>query len=493
VKRLRFGALVRLSAVLEILNQETSGRSPWRINDEQREVLEAICEHRRTIVLKGRQVGVSTVVLLFVVAFAIANPGVACAIVADTAEKAEQLLGRAKGWLRQLGVSLDVDNTTTITLPNGTTIDALSAISRAEDGESRVGRSKSYALLHLSEVGFWMNDKAVFAGLMATALPQAKVIIESTASAADNLFRRLWLDADNGWHHIFLSLERHAVYRRPPTDIDDATWEELRAAHGFTRRDTAAWWAHKVRSDLGSDVQRALREFPVIPDHCFAFAEGRWVGRHVAAVVREAGEWDKNGRYQGWTYYEGKPQEPVLFGVDTGAGLGADASTLAVVGEVTGRLYATFTSHSTDVDAFTDIIEVAADQWNPTAIVVEVNGIGRGVADSLLALGYPVELHTSGAEKHQRLARVKVAIESGAMPVGPEVVYEAQNSRIAKPTSARGIPVYEGRDDLLNAISFALHHRATNMDRASPVSVIQRVDPHRQFVPAHRKPKRRTY
>ena len=55
-----------------------------------------------------------------------------------------------------------------------------------------------------------------------------------------------------------------------------------RAAAG----DTAAWWFHKTRSDLGGDVQRALREFPVIPEHCFAFAEGRWILHHTPAVVR---------------------------------------------------------------------------------------------------------------------------------------------------------------------------------------------------------------
>ena len=327
---------------------------------------------------------------------------------------------------------------------------------------------------------------------MATALPTAKVIIESTASAADNLFRRLWAEADNGWHHVFLSLERHAIYRRSETDIDDATWAELRAAHSFTRRDTAAWWFHKTRSDLGGDVQRALREFPVVPEHCFAFAEGRFIKRHLDAVVRQTGEWVE-GRYDGWTLYDDHPKEPVIFGVDTGAGLGADASALGVVGEVTGRLYATWTSSTTSVDSYIDLIEVAADRWSPTVIVVEVNGIGRGVCDGLLARDYPAEEHTSGAEKHQRLTRVKLAIESGAMPISPEVVYEAQNSRIARPTSARGLPVYEGRDDLLNAISFALHRRAEHMERSSRVNILNRADPQRVFVPTHRKPKRRAY
>lgn len=491
MRRLRFDALLRMSAALVILNQEVSSSAPWVMNEEQREVLAEVLEHQYTIVLKGRQVGVSTVVLLVVMAFAIANPGVNCAIVADTAEKAEGLLARLGGWLKQLGCSLDVDNTRSITLPNGTTIDALSAVSRADEGESRVGRSKSYALLHLSEVGFWANDAAVFAGLTSTALPSAKIIIESTASAAENLFKKLWNDETNGWRHVFLPIERHVVYRADPTTISDETWEALQAAHGFTRRDTAAWWYRKMTTAFGGDAQRALREFPIIPDHCFAFAEGRWILKHTSAVgVIEHGTWT-DGRYDGWTTYGASPGEPVLFGVDTGAGLGADASAIGVIGEVTGRLYATFTSATTSVDDFVDVVDVAADRWHPKAVIVEVNGIGRGVQSALAKrLACEVVEQTSGAEKHQRLTRLKVAIESGRLPIGPELVAEAQSSRIKKPTGAGGAPVYVGRDDLLNAVSFADWWRMTQMAASEPVRPTAAVDPRTHYVSAAKKPRR---
>jgi hypothetical protein len=73
-----------------------------------------------------------------------------------------------------------------------------------------VGRSKSYGFIHASELAFWLSDAAVFRGLTSTALPGARIIIESTASAADNLFRTLWHGEDEGsadeWHRVFLPI-----------------------------------------------------------------------------------------------------------------------------------------------------------------------------------------------------------------------------------------------------------------------------------------------
>ena len=480
MKRLAFNAFLKLASALVILNQDTGGRTPWVLNDEQREVLQELCEHQRVLILKGRQVGVSTACLLFDLAFAIANPGVAVCIVADEQLKAEGLLAKVAAWARSIAIKLTKENVRSIELPNGSTIDARSAISRADDDESRVGRSKTYALLHLSEVGFWANDRAVFAALTSSALPSARIVIESTASASENLLKQLWDEADNGWHHVFLSMERHAIYTAGPASITEARWAELQLEHGFTSRPHAAWWHHKIKTDLGGDVHRGLREFPVQPDDCFVFAEGRWILTHTPAKTKQVGP---------WAHYErdDKP-EPVVFGVDTGAGLGGDFSAIAVVGKVTKRLHATWTSNQTPIPDFLEVIKAAAAKWKPVDIAVESNGIGIGVFTTLSQMTtLPVIEQKSGAEKHQRLTRLKLAIESGAMPVGPEVVEEMVSSHIEKPKGPRGAPVYEGRDDLLNAISFALVAIEGTSERKAATTAAPSV--REVFVPARARAK----
>lgn len=306
--------MIKLARMLMITNQQNSKFDNWDINEEQIEILEAVLAYQYCCILKGRQIGSSTVCLLYALVTAVTSPGMPCVIVADTAEKATAMLARITGWCGQLGVTLTSANTTSITLENGASIDALSAVSRAEGGESRVGRSKSFYLIIASELAFWMNDDAVFRGLTATALPGARVIIESTASAADNLFRQIWNDDDNEWHKVFLSTERHNVYRRKEEDISDDIWLKLQdKKYGFTSRASASWWWFTCKNKFGGDEIGCLREFPVIPEHCFANAKGRWINGYTKVVpFKEIGEW-KMGRFSGWQIYKsGMPKEDVI-------------------------------------------------------------------------------------------------------------------------------------------------------------------------------------
>lgn len=490
MKRIKFERAARLPKMLMILNQEKHGAiARWDINDEQREVLNAIVENERVIVLKGRQMGVSTITLLAVLAFAVANPGVPCAIVADTREKAQGLLARLAGWCDQLGIEIGSRNKGAIELANAgddgvcTTIDALSAVSRAEGGESRVGRSKSYGFIHCSELAFWLSDAAVFRGLTSTALPGARIVIESTASAADNLFRQLWSARDEdgeGWHRVFLPVERHAVYRRDEHDIDDATWALLQGEKfGFTRRDSAAWWWCRMRVEFAGDETGALREFPQLPAHCFSFAKGRWILKFVEAATEQIGAWDeKSKRFQGWTHYRDAGTEPVAFGVDVAGGDGGDSSAIVVLGMLTGTIVATWMSHSTSLPDYVEVIKDAAARYNPTRIVVESNGVGVGVYETLKQFtGHAVKEQVSGEEKHFRLQRLKLAIEQGVVPIGPELIAEAKASRIEPPTGPKGRPRYEGRDDCLNALSFVRELYLEELPDRVDVDMVARIDP----------------
>ncbi len=489
MRSIRVDVAERLPRLLMILNQEQQGAiATWRINDEQREVLRAIIDNERVIVLKGRQMGVSTITLLAVLAFALVNPGVPCAIVADTREKAQGLLARLAGWCDQLGIELSSRNKGSIELDNAgddgvcTVIDALSAVSRAEGGESRVGRSKSYGFIHCSELAFWLSDHAVFRGLTSTALPGARIVVESTASAADNLFRSLWNGSDDGWSRVFLSVERHAVYRADPDTIDDDTWQLLQSAkYGFARRDTAAWWWNRMRVDFAGDETGAMREFPQLPEHCFSFAKGRWILRYVEAYPRAQGEWyDEGRRFNGWHIYrEHTGNERLVFGVDVAAGGGGDSSAIVVLSMLTGNIVATWMSSSTSLPDFVEVIKDAADRWRPETIIIESNGVGVGVYETMRQMSeHHVTEQRSGEEKHMRLQRLKMAIEQGVVHIGPEIVAEVKASRLEPPTGPRGRPNYEGRDDCLNALSFAREYYLDALPSSEPANLLRLVDPY---------------
>lgn len=456
-----------------VLHQETGTFERLKLNVEQRTVLEAIYNHRRVIVLKGRQVGISTVCCLHDVMFAITNAGISVAIVADTAEKAQGLLAKCSSFAKHLGVKLTTDNVKSITLENGSTIDALSAVSHAEEGESRVGRSKSYALIHASEMAFWNNAHAVFAALTSTALPNARIVIESTASAAETLFRQIWDGLRNGWHHVFLTIEKHRAYRAPPESITDEEWEHLQAEYGFGQRPCAAWWQQKLTQDFAGDVHRCLREYPVQPQHAFAYAEGRWILTHEVCEVRTEGPWQ--------IYRE--TENPTVFGVDTAAGVGSDSSAIAVLDRVTGALIATYKRNDIAIPDFVREVKAACDRFRPAAVVVESNGVGAAVFQELSETRWPVFEQISNwhnGEKLVRLNRIKVLIETGRVPIGPDLLHEVRHSVVDRKGR------YDGPDDLLNAFSFGLKWlEAMPYRPPKPVA-----DKHRVFIPPHARPKR---
>lgn len=443
---------------LEVLDQETGVLAPLLLTVEQVEVYAALREHARVVILKARQQGISTICCLNDVLYALSHPGQAVAIVADTQDKAQGLLAKCRGWLRSMGVRLDVDNATRIVLESGASIDALSAVAHAEGGESRTGRSRSYGLIHCSELAFWYADRATMAALLSTALPGARVVVESTASSAANLFNQLWHGVDeegkpveDDWYRIFLSVERHEAYRADPASISDARWVELQAL-GFENRAAAAWWDGKYRTDLRGDLHRTLREYPARAYQAFSFAEGRWI--HTFERIEPV-------RMDGyWRIYCENPQEPVVAGVDTGEGVGGDYSSIYLIGLWTGQTIATWSCNTLDVAAFAGVILECARRWKPKAIVIEKNGIGAGTL-SLVRNGCSVAVahKSSDGEKPVRFAAFRQALAQGWLKAGPCLETEIKSSVVDRDGS------YTGRDDLINAGSFAVIYREKNPDR----------------------------
>lgn len=454
-------AALRVATRLVVLDQQTGRLVPFELNGEQQRVLSAALGARRLVIGKGRQIGCSTVLCFLSMLIAILNPGLPVAIVADKQEKAEGLLGKIKSWLGQMGVELLVDNVRSIVLENGATFDALSAISHAEEGESRVGRTKSYGIIHATEQSFWRNAGAVWSALTSTMLGSALLWDESTGAPGETLFRSILENPGTKWEPIFFGVEEHANYRTDPSAIDDSTWEHLHAEFGFHERAAAAWWSEKLNSDFrhasgGTDVPRMLREYPVTIEHMFTFREGQHIQRWHEAPTTIDGSWN---------YYSAlTPDEPVVFGIDTSAGIGEDASALAVIGHRSGRLWATWKDNRTPIPQFVPVLRKAWDHYRPAATVVESNGVGQAVWSELGGLDGACEQKSgsTNGEVQERRDAFRDAVEAGVLAIGGDLIAEAKSSTVKARRGADGRvrAVFEGKDDLISAASFAWKWRA---------------------------------
>jgi hypothetical protein len=459
---------------LTVLNQETSTLRPFRLNREQRRILRKALRTRRLVVGKGRQVGCSTAIAFLMTMIAIRNPGLPMCIVADEQKNASKILSTIKGWLAQMGVALTVSGVESITLENGAIIDALSAISPAEGGESRVGKSRSYGFIHATEMSFWRSASAVWVSVSSTALKTAMFVVESTGAPGDSLFREIF-ESTSGWVRHFIGVESHAGYRSDENSISDATWEQLRRDYGFTRRDSAAWWYHHLRDVKMGDTFRMLRDFPVTPPHMFLFQEGQYIRRWKLAnpPPRTAGFWD---------VYEEVVDEPLIIGVDTALGLGRDASALGLIGHRTGKLFRTYRNNTITIPDYLIFLRDVVDEYRPAATVVESNGPGIPVwgVVSTWTDANPVEQYSKGksaanqdGELHVRRATIRDAIERGVIPVGGHLLTECKGSIINRHGK------FDGPDDVISALSFAWMHREANGYEAPPQNTD---DPSRFFI-----------
>jgi hypothetical protein len=264
-----------------------------------------------------------------------------------------------------------------------------------------------------------------------------------------------------------------------PASITDLQWAELQKEYSFTSRPHAAWWLRKLQVDLAGDVHRAQREYPVTPAQAFAFAEGRWIHAFTAAegIVVKQGDPMRLFDSRTLEVEYAHEAEPCIYGVDTGSGHGGDFSALGSIGRGTGRLHRVFASNKLNVPSFAREVVARAKDDKPWMVVVETNGIGQGCADLLREAGLPVVEHVSSqGEKLVRFSELGRAIESGALPIGPELELELKSSVVSREGK------YTGRDDILSAVSFARSQYVLSPYVAPP----PKVDPRQYVVPPSR-------
>jgi len=441
----QYDAVLKLAPQLTILHQVHKEKRPFELTDEQKRMLRGILQGQNTIILKGRQISASTLVCLVDALVAVINADVKVAICCDTQTKANDLLAKARNFLIQMGLSLDVDHIKRVKLAhNGSEIHAISTHGGESNEESRVGRSASYQYLHMSELPYWGNEKA-YGALLATS-SGAPVVIESTAKRSGDLFHRLW-QADNGFTKLFFSVNDHHAYRKRADRISDARWEELKQL-GATNRKTASWWDAQLRA-TGGDETTMLRDYPFKPEHPFVNNAERHI--KVDPQIRPHTAWAKDKTVKVFAARHEAPR--TIMAVDpAGGGGNGDNAVIALLNSDNKQIVATWSSNITTMQPQVELINKLYDEYKPCAVLVEANGMGQAWVDLLKTRGVPVtEVQTDSASKELGLDLVKWAIEAGEINGPEELVWEAQHMHYKRGKAA-------GPKDMLMCLGFALIH-----------------------------------
>ena len=243
--------------------------APLEPNRAQREF-----ERRRgraNIVLKARQMGISTWVAGRFFLKTITQPGTLSVQVAHTQEAAEEIFRMVRRFydllpeeLRAGALRTSRANARSLAFPE---LDSEYRVESAADPNA--GRGLTVQNLHCSEVARWPGDaRATLAGLLAS-MPAVggEVVLESTAQGAYGCFYEAWMDAEaNGWVRHFFPWWWEASYALDaglavqtdaglavPADAPSAQEARWRTGARETARDAEATNAY-------SDDERALAE-----------------------------------------------------------------------------------------------------------------------------------------------------------------------------------------------------------------------------------------
>lgn len=226
----------------------------------------------RIIVLKARQIGISTLTEALAFTFCFLWDKYRVTIIAHDSDSTEGLLGMTNLYWETC-MWHDAFNTRHLSTTHIKWKETGSSLKVATAGSKEAGRSKTIHFLHASEYAFWSNPGRTMLGLKNAMpnVPGTCAIIESTANGIGNEFHTLWEDSKAGeteYTPMFFPWHKHPEYLASEIGIPYATLgvltEEERALRAMGIDDNRlAWRRWAIRNNCENNVERFHQEYPV--------------------------------------------------------------------------------------------------------------------------------------------------------------------------------------------------------------------------------------
>ena len=379
-------------AVLKVRGKDGQVRR-LRANAVQREFERRRGE--RNIVLKARQMGLTTWVAGRFLLKTVTRPGTLTLLVAHTQDAAEEILRIVHRFVEHLPAGLKAGALKTsrssvrqIVFPE---IDAEFRVESAADRNA--GRGLTYQNLHCSEVARWGDGAAeVLAGLRAGLAPggMGEQVLESTPDGVGGCFYEEWQRADEvGMVKHFFPWWMEAGYRGAAVDEATLTEEEMELA---TRPEMPLSLEQiAFRRGLQTGLRKLSRqEFAEDAETCFLvsgepYFELEAVERRLA-TVQEPMRTAQNGRLEVWL--PPLPGRWYVVAMDpAGGGSEGDFSAIVVLDLETGMQCAEFAGHVSGLELMELAREIAWD-YQSAHLVVERNNHGSEQLSLLAMKGY---------------------------------------------------------------------------------------------------------
>lgn len=232
----------------------------------------------RIIILKARQMGISTCVEAILNTNTMLNFNMKTGIITHQSSATANLFKMSKIMYQSLPNKIKPqvlkDNQNELVFNNTDNTGLNSELKCMTAGSSGVGRSDTYKQLHLSEYAFWPGDKkATLNGLLQAVpnTPNSIVIIESTANGFEH-FKELWDDAVEGnsdFIPVFFPWFKMPEYRMTYDGFDLTEEEkELKRIYNLDN-EQLSWRRWCIKNNCSNDIDMFKQEYPSNPEEAF--------------------------------------------------------------------------------------------------------------------------------------------------------------------------------------------------------------------------------
>lgn len=353
------------------ISHPVKGLIPFKTYDYQDELLKDFNNYRFNIILKARQLGITTLIAGYCAWIMLFYRNKEILIVSTKERTAAKVVKRVKtiikhlpSWLKISNIA--VDNRNSIELENGSTIQASSTSIDA-------GRSESLSLLILDEAAHIANAEEIWAAAYSTLSTGGRCIIGSTPNGVGNFFHKTFVEAQsekNDFHPTTLLWNVH-----PDRDQE---WFD-KETKNMTPREIAQELCGNFNMSgetvfRPEDIERILSEIKE-PKHRTAFDRNLWV----------------------WEEY--RAQNSYLLVADVARGDGKDYSTIQLLKLETMEVVAEYQGKVTP-DLFSNLLNQVGREYGNCMIVVENNSVGFAVLEKLKEFQYP-NIYYSNKSSHE--------------------------------------------------------------------------------------------
>ena len=336
------------------------GLIPFKTYNFQDDLLENFNDYRFNVILKARQLGISTITAGYIVWMMMFHRDKNVLVMATKFGTAANLVKKVKAIVNHLPpwlkiTDIKIDNRTSFELDNGSQIKASSTSFDA-------GRSEALSLLVIDEAAHVDGLEELWTGLYPTLSTGGRCIALSTPAGVGNWFHQTYIDADagqNDFHPTMLAWDVH-----PDRDI--------------------AWFEKETRNMSRRQIAQELEcNFNTSGDSVIDPAD---IANMLANVVEPKYKTGFDRNY--WIWEEHIPDASYLLVADVARGDGADSSAFHILKLETMEIVAEYKGKPT-IDAYSRILYDTGVEYGNCLLVVENVGVGYSVLEKLMEMSYP--------------------------------------------------------------------------------------------------------